>query len=105
MTEPDAGQAITIDNGAVRVAVCNRCEWRIASTSLAAVWTAAARHLRAFHGDPIGGRKALRASLMARRREQLTYVSPHGNPDDDSASRRTDTNGRSRRPRKRVGKP
>lgn len=80
MTTTAAG--VTIDHGAVRVALCQSCEWRLASTSLAHVWTGAARHLRRDHGDLAGGRKALRAALTAAAREHQSYRLPHGIADD-----------------------
>lgn len=72
---------VTVDHGAVKVAVCQRCSWRIASPILSQVWTAAARHMRADHADLAGGRKALRAALMAGAREHHAYRLPHGTTD------------------------
>lgn len=103
VSETVAPLAVSIDHGAVRVAVCSGCEWRYASTSLSAVWTAAGRHLRAHHGDLAGGRKALRAAIMAGRREHLTYRLPRGNPEHDPPSGRHDGRGGASGTGERVG--
>lgn len=105
MPETVAPLGVSIDHGAVRVAVCSGCEWRYASTSLSAVWTAAGRHLRAHHGDLAGGRKALRAAIMAGRREHLTYRSPRGNAEHDPTGRGDDRRGGPGGPGEHVGQP